>query len=266
MHLKNSGKKIIELKFKKNGIEICFNDETKMTIDSDVFASFYLYESKVLTEDEILEIEKASSLCGAKKYALKLLSEKDYTVKQIFDKLKRKKYDDTMIEEIISYLKENKQIDDNLFIKEATISYNNKNYGKLKILEELNKKGINKEKLQHLEFDDDNEVQKAINLLEKFVKKQSNKSFNKIKQDAYSQLIYKGFESDIALKAIEQFSFEYDNDYEKELLRQQINKYIISHHINISQFSDKQRIISYFVRKGFSYDMIMNLLGGKENG
>ena len=30
MHLKNSGKEIIELKFKKNGIEICFDDETKM--------------------------------------------------------------------------------------------------------------------------------------------------------------------------------------------------------------------------------------------
>ena len=94
MHLKNSGKKIIELKFKKNGIEICFDDETKMRVSSDVFSSFYLYESKQLSLEEIKEIERAVSLSNAKKYALKILSEKVYTEKQIYDKLKKRKYSD----------------------------------------------------------------------------------------------------------------------------------------------------------------------------
>ena len=117
MHLKNSGKKIIELKFKKNGIEICFDDETKMRVSSDVFSSFYLYESKQLSLEEIKEIERAVSLSNAKKYALKILSEKVYTEKQIYDKLKKRKYSDIVIKNIIVYLKENKLIDDCSYIK-----------------------------------------------------------------------------------------------------------------------------------------------------
>ncbi|MGN1294977.1 MAG: regulatory protein RecX [Bacilli bacterium] len=266
MHLKNSGKKIVELKFKKDGIEICFDDETNLKINSDTFSSFYLYESKVLSEEEILEIEKFSSLSDAKKYVLKILNERNYTEKQIYNKLKKRKYNQQIIDEIIAYLKENKKIDDHSYVKDATFSYNNKNYGKNRILEELTKDGIDKESLSSVEFDDKKELQKAINSLEKFSKKQSNKSLNKIKQDAYSHLLYKGFDEDIASRAIEQFSFNYDYEYEKEILRQQINKYIVSHHLNENLFADKQKIISYFVKKGFNYDMIINLLGGKEDG
>lgn len=266
MHLKNSGKKIIELKFKKNGIEICFDDETKMRVSSDVFSSFYLYESKQLSLEEIKEIERAVSLSNAKKYALKILSEKVYTEKQIYDKLKKRKYSDIVIKNIIVYLKENKLIDDCSYIKEIIFSYNNKNYGKNRILDELMKDGISKENLSLLEFDEEKEEEKAMAALDKFVRKQSNKSLNKLKQDAYAHLINKGFENEIASCAIDKYSFDYDQDYEKEILRQQINKYILSHHLNEKQFSDKQRIISYFVRKGFSYNMIISLLGGKENG
>ena len=135
-----------------------------------------------------------------------------------------------------------------------------------RILDELMKDGISKENLSLLEFDEEKEEEKAMAALDKFVRKQSNKSLNKLKQDAYAHLINKGFKNEIASCAIEKYSFDYDQDYEKEILRQQINKYILSHHLNEKQFSDKQRIISYFVRKGFSYNMIISLLGGKENG
>jgi len=88
---------------------------------------------------------KRDPLSKARNYAFLLLKFRLRSEREIYERLKRKKFADTVIRETLSFLKERGFLDDNLFAKNWIESRLKKPLGIKKIREELKAKGINKQ-------------------------------------------------------------------------------------------------------------------------
>ncbi len=79
----------------------------------------------------------------ALKYALNILNKKDYTIKEMTDKLRLKEFDEKSINETMQYLKDNNFLNDERFVENFVYFRLKNGYGKKRIEYELKKKGIN---------------------------------------------------------------------------------------------------------------------------
>lgn len=80
----------------------------------------------------------------AKLRSIKLLQNKDYTEKQLRDKLKQGGYPDSIIEEAVSYVKSYRYIDDDRYTA-AYIEYHIRTKSRQRIIQDLQKRGIDRE-------------------------------------------------------------------------------------------------------------------------
>jgi regulatory protein len=88
--------------------------------------------------------DKSGSLQKAKNYAFLLLKFRQRSIKEIYMRLKQKKFEDSVIRETIAFLKEHSFIDDAAFAKAWMDSRLKKPLGLRRIKEELRLKGIDK--------------------------------------------------------------------------------------------------------------------------
>lgn len=261
MHSERDGKLIIEVKFSKKSIKVKFDDDTEIKISESTYAHYYLYKDKLLTEVEINDILKYESLTKGKAYAISLLSNGLYSEKEIRDKLKlKKKIPSKDINIIINELKDLHLIDDEGFIEEYLELFESKNYGKLRIINELKKAGIKESLISRIEFNDDNELDKANNEILKFIKTNPNKNYQKLCQSGYAHLLLYGFSNEIATKAIDIISEKHDFETDLRLLDKEIDKVIRKPNIDLNSYEIKQKVVSSLLRKGFLYEDIINRL------
>jgi len=79
------------------------------------------------------------------KYALNILNKKDYTLKEMVNKLHLKNFDEQSINETIQYLLGNNLLNDKRFVENFVYFRLKNGYGKKRIEYELKKKGIKEE-------------------------------------------------------------------------------------------------------------------------
>ena len=78
----------------------------------------------------------------AKEYAFLLLKFRQRSEREIYERLKRKKFEEPVISATLRWLKEKKFIDDSLFARAWISSRLNKPYGPRRLALELKKKGV----------------------------------------------------------------------------------------------------------------------------
>ncbi len=133
-------------------------------------------------------------MISCKERALKLITIKDRTQKELTDKLKEKGYREEEIEEVILFLKEYKYIDDFSYAQKFTRDAQNlKKWGKSKIIFELSRKGIDKETAQSVtdEFCTDEEEILDIEIQKRF--KNSDLSNEKERARIFGYFARRGF-------------------------------------------------------------------------
>lgn len=131
---------------------------------------------------------------NAKSYAYYLLSKRDYSEKELRDKLKHKGFSEEEILEVIQELKANKLIDDEkllMRLKEKSIE---KGDSGIKLKKKLFLKGINH---QGLSFEE--ELTSALNTLRKSYRKE--RKF----EDVVKFLKNRGFRTDVIFEATKIF-------------------------------------------------------------
>ena len=138
----------------------------------------------------------------AKNSAFRLLKFRERSEKELRDRLKKKKFQDSVIEETISYLKKIKLLDDSNFATKWADSRIKKPYGIKRIAYELKQKGI-ETKIINKTLDDIknryNEYDLAKELMEPKIKTiNKNQDLFKIKARLYNFLIRRGFSYDVA--------------------------------------------------------------------
>ncbi|MBU2590717.1 MAG: regulatory protein RecX [Nitrospinota bacterium] len=147
---------------------------------------------------------------GAKEVALKILSSRWRSEKEIEKRLKDKGFEEGTIEETISWLKEFGYTDDEKFGHQwAKYRIENRSYGLIRISYELNEKGVDRQIITTIvdrlrdEFD---ERKIAMAAAEKKVKgmQKSQSALRKL----YGYLMRKGFPPTIVIDVMEDIEWE----------------------------------------------------------
>lgn len=211
MPLKNTGKVISSVRYYKDKVVISFGKE-KISIPNNIASDFYLYKGKELSNKDVKEIKDSSGRYNYLKYAYRLINKKAYTEYHLREKLYLKEATKADVDYVIKKLKDNHLIDDNNYIASFVEEASNRGYGKHKIIQKLNEKGIFVVNIENLNFSEKDELAKAKKLLPSLERKYDRYSFNKKKEHVYIALVQKGFEISIAQEIGD--LIQYDEDKE----------------------------------------------------
>lgn len=196
--------KIEAQKKNKDRLNIYIDDTFAFGISIDVYLKYNLRKDQEIDNDFIEDILLAEENNKAINSALKYLSYRQRSIKEVRDHLVRKGYDKSIIENTIDYLEDKNYINDYQFAKSfiRDKSYLNKQ-GINKIRYDLLNKGVSKEIVaKTLKFDDDQEFDNAMELANKKMKSYKNQDRNTIYRKLGGFLQRKGYRYDTVKKVL----------------------------------------------------------------
>ncbi len=240
-------------KFKKKGknkYEIIF-DNTSLLLYEDIILKYDLLIKKDIDEHLLDEIISENSFYDAYDTALSYIETKLRTRKEIEDYLERKGFDNKYIDYAIDKLNKMNLLDDKLYVTAFVNDKVNLTLdGPYKIRQDLLNMDIDECIIDNYLNTIDNKVweDKIDKIISKKSSSMNNKSyymfFNKLKNDLY----LKGYSKELIESKISNIKYESDS-IDKDMSKA-IKKYK----------NDKNRIIGYLMRKGYSYDDIKSSL------
>lgn len=196
--------KIEEQKRNKNRVSIYINEEYAFGIHIDIALKFNLEKGKRINKEFIEEILKKEEQNKGNNYAIKLLSIRPRSNKEIMDKMKGKGYDQEIIESTLKFLERYDLINDKEFTKEF-IKDKSKKYGRKRIEIELNQKGIKDNIINEIineEMKEGSEYKTALEIGKKRLRAYKNEEKGAIYRKLGSYLGRKGFSYDIISRVL----------------------------------------------------------------
>ena len=198
--------KIEQQKKNKDRVSVYIDDEFAFGIHKDILVEFNVYVGMNLEDDYIKDILKREEQKKANDYALNLLSYRARSEKEIYDKLKGKGYEDSIINATINMLRRYNFINDveyaKMFVREKMNLSKNGSY---KIKQKLYLKGINRDIIDNVMeelIDEEDEFEKALAIAEKKVQSYGNIEDYKKYRKLNDFLLRRGFDYDIVSKVI----------------------------------------------------------------
>lgn len=260
MSLKSTGShEIASINIGKKKVAIRFLDEV-INISPDTYVEFKLYKGKELSDKEYKDILKKDKYLKDYSYALNLVASRTYNVGTIRNKLNQRKLDKKSIEQIIKKLIDTGLLSDKDYIEAYIESADRKLYGKERIKEELYQKGISKEDIDSINFDEKNEIKKAKELIRKLDYKNQNLAFAKRKQKIQDTLLRNGYTYEIINSLINDINPR-NSKIEKESLKRDYTNAYRKYKDKYEGREFKERIISNLLQKGYKYSDIKEYIG-----
>lgn len=170
-----------------------------MSVFTELVYTFNLKKGMEIDKDSLKSLLDNDMYIKAKNKALNILSKADQSEKKIREKLSSD-FEDSTIDKVLNFLKNNKFIDDNLLAQKIVNTNVNLNKcGKNKIKQNLYNKGIDLESISEAisNIDSDTEFENAMYLAKKRYDRIKNDDKRKIYQKLSQHLAYKGFSYDI---------------------------------------------------------------------
>ena len=267
MSEKSTGDVISAIKTRKKnkGVTLLFASGEKIKLSEAAYSDFRLYEGKEVGSEEMKQLLAFGMEDEFYTYALRLLNKEIYTSYDLFNKLTHKGASYEVARSIIKRLREAKLIDDEEYARiYATDLADFRLYGKNRTIARLKEKGISDEIISRLSFPDDKELERAIRFIELLNKKLSKTPSNRKKSKAFSALLAKGYDREIAQEALKKLAST-PEAIEAEALAKDFyiakNKYYKYEDLYIR----KQKIFAYLGRKGYRYEDIKRLLEEEYN-
>lgn len=254
--------KITTQKKNKERYNIFLNEDYAFSVDEAVLAKFQLKKGMELDELDISEIQFDDEVKKAFNAALVFLSYRMRSKKEIIDYLKKKEVDEPIIPEVLHKLTEYKYVDDAEFAKSYCLTQINTTLkGPEVIKQELIEKGIEKELItSSLElYTKEAQIESAIKLIEKNIKKTTKLSDLVMKQKLEIGLQRKGYTWDVIQIAMEELNIEKEQDEEWEALLHQATKAKRKYE-KYEGWEYDQKMKQALYRKGFSLEMIEKYL------
>lgn len=196
----------IEKQKKENRYSIFLDGEFAFGIYKDTVLKFGLRTKDKLSEEKINEIKNYDEYYAGKRIALRFLSYRQRSEKEIRDKLRSKKISNSNIDKIITTLSDLNFINDEQFAKLFLESYlRKKPMGGRLISMKLLEKGIKKdiiEKVLTENYNEEEELEKCNELLMKYIKKVKSKNEMEKKRKCYQYLLSRGFDNELVREII----------------------------------------------------------------
>lgn len=235
------------------------------SVDQNIFIRFNLQKGKVLDEFDIIEIQYTDEVKKAYNKALEFLSYRMRSIKEVEDHLRKKDNNDTIIQEVIFKLKENRYVDDLEFATAfVRTQWQSNGKGPSVIKRELVEKGIEQSFIEQAltQYDQPSQIAEAINHAEKVLKKNNKLSTIQLKQKLEQHLMRKGFSYDIISIALEEVNFDQDESEEWAALQKHAEK-AKKRYQNEDPYQYRMKMKQFLYRKGFTIELIEQYLDGE---
>lgn len=179
-------------------VNIYINNEFFMSVFTELIYTFNLKKGMKIDSENLKSLIDNDMYIKAKNKALNILSKADQSEKRIKEKLSLE-FEETTIEKVLNFLKNNKFIDDKLLAQKIVNTNINLNkYGKNKIKQNLYNKGLDYEDISNAisNINPNVEFENAMHLAKKRYERIKNDDKRKIYQKISQHLAYKGFSYD----------------------------------------------------------------------
>ena len=188
--------KIEVQKRNKERINIYIDEVFAFGLSLDVYLKYKLKKGQDIDDDFIENILMEEENNKAINSSLKYLSYRQRSIKEVRDQLKRKGYDDSIIENSIGILLEKNYLNDYEFAKSFIRDKSHLNkYGINKIKYDLMNKGVSMDVIEKtLDFDSDEEYYRALELANKKITSYKNLDKSNIYGKLGSFLQRKGYQ------------------------------------------------------------------------
>lgn len=233
----------------------------KCYITEDTIVRFMLSKDKVISEEELKEIQGFAKFSYGKNLALYHLSFKARTEKEVSEYLKKYDIDAKIVSQVIANLKEDKWINDSQYA--YTIINANQlsgDKGPYVLTQKLAQKGISKSTIEEIlnDFDFSEVAQRVAN---KLLKKYEGKLPSRALQDKIIQnLTNKGFSYSDAKSAFDQLDSQVDQETTQELIFKELDKQYAKYARKYEGYELKQRLTQVLSRKGYDFSDIASAL------
>ena len=140
-------------------------------------------------------------------YALRLLNRKDYTEKEIRDKLLKKSQSKDEIDEVIEYLKEKRFIDDVRYAQNYLYFRLKRGYGKRRVVHELLNKGIAEELIDSVLKTENEDAEEVFLKKLKLLEGKKNK-----RKKLFDFMYRRGFDSEKIIELLNKYEVKDDEN------------------------------------------------------
>ena len=253
--------KITKLEKKKRLYLMELDHQHTSYITEDTIVRFMLSKDKVISKEELTEIQGFAQFSYGKNLALYHLSFKARTEKEVREYLKKYDLDETITSQVIASLKEDNWINDRQYVY-SIINANqlSGDKGPYVLAQKLSQKGIAKSTIEEVLKDFDfSEV--AQRVAEKLLKKYNGKFPARALQDKIIQnLTNKGFSYSDAKNAFDDLDSQVDQETTQELIFKELDKQYTKYARKYEDYELKQRLTQVLARKGYDFSDIASAL------
>lgn len=200
--------KITDIKQQRDAsrANIYIEDNFAFGISYEIVYKYNLEVGMEISNEFVEDILKAEEQNRGNDYAIKLLSYRWRTEREIRDKMYEKGYDVDLIDSTIDYLYEQQLLDDKRFAEAFTRDKINLNkWGSYKIRQELFQKGVKDNIIDHvLEKYCSDEYERAFELGKKKINSYKNEDKNKIYRKLGGYLQRRGYPYDCVINVLKE--------------------------------------------------------------
>ena len=220
---------ITRVKLKDDIVELSVKlgdeDEEKLYVSLDNYYGQGLRLNQKMSFETYDDLKDKEVEAIAYNKCLKKLSNKDYTVKQIYDFLNNKcELSIDKANHIVDKLKSLNLLDDYKYAITKHSFLDRALHSQRSMINKLKKDGVPLDIIENVVIKDiDNELLKAKSLAKKYQNSIHNKSLNLKKQTIIKKLVSNGFNYDIAKEATNLLDFTNETFEEKDLLKKEAN-------------------------------------------
>lgn len=212
-----------------------------------------MYKQAQITDEDYEKLKRKEGYYTCLQDALKIINYKAYAVQQVRDKLRLKGYQRHHIENVITYLSEQKMLDDALFEESYTNTKIMQGYGPTYIKRKLYEKGI---KQQSLDIDQSVLEERLIRYFNAMYQAQETRSYSRTK--FIKKMLNKGYELAMIENIFDSQEVSYNNEKLKSEYRKLAEKLKKRYEDNDYQLN--QLIRQRLQQKGYSYQEVIEVM------
>ncbi|MBS4220149.1 recombination regulator RecX [Bacillus sp. FJAT-49711] len=258
--------KITTQKNSPDRYNIYLDEKFAFGVDEEVLIRYHLAKGKELSEFDITQIQYEDEIRKALNAAINFLSYRMRSEEEIRQHLKKKEWEDPVIQAVLLTLVDRNYVDDLEFAAAyVRTQVNGGKKGPLNIRQELRQKGIKDSFIEQSmdEYSSEKQIEHAIQLGDKIARQNNNLSETFLKQKIEQFLLTKGFPFNIISIAIDEIDYEKDDDDEWNALQIQGEK-AHRRYKKFTGFEYKQKMKQALYRKGFAIELIERYLNDNE--
>lgn len=237
-------------------------EEFAFSVDSDVFIKYQLKKGMEIDEFSLIEIQYQDDIRKAYNLAVNYLARRMRSEKEVTDYLQQKEVEEPVVKEVMHKLSVQKFINDQEFaFAFVRTQVNTTDKGPELIKLELKEKGIAEAILIEAlaEYPQEQQIEKATKVAEKFFQKPSKESAKIKKQKLEQMLVRKGYTFAVIQIAVNETEVQKEEDEELEAIRHQGER-ALRKFSQYSGFEFEQKMKQVLYRKGFSIELIERYL------